>query len=232
MDTENQTSPTPLAGRSQDMTSFRTPSGDYRDVEPEDANRPVPEQPGPNSWSIEMRYLPLAGYGHAFLVVRDPAGKIQRELHGHSRSRNNPGELLPLGSDGSRLSGVQTDRPYFDSPDGPPTTKLISTVYSGPYDDVVLGKWRSGLQAAADMNGKNLDYKSMDPGYLFGGDGGQIQNSNSGNYTFGKFMHLDLDSTLRNAGLHRTFPGWGRDLLDPTYRPYVAPPTFPTDNRQ
>ena len=232
MDTENQTSPTPLAGRSQDMTSFRTPSGDYRDVEPEDANRPVPEQPGSDSWSIEMRYLPLAGYGHAFLVLRDPAGKIQRELHGLSRSRNNPDELLPLGSDGSRLSGVQTDRPYFDSPDGPPTTKLISTVYSGPYDDVVLGKWRSGLQAAADMNGKNLDYKSMDPGYLFGGDGGQIQKSNSGNYTFGKFMHLALDSTLRNAGLHRTFPGWSRDLLDPTYRPYIAPPTFPTDNRQ
>jgi hypothetical protein len=30
----------------------------------------------------------IAGYGHAFLVLRDPAGKAQRELHGLSRSRN------------------------------------------------------------------------------------------------------------------------------------------------
>jgi len=129
---------------------------------------------------------------------------------------------MTVGIDGSQLVGVQppSDR-YFRG-----RTHLVSTVYSGPFDDVVRGKWRSGVQAAADMNQKNLDYKADDLTYEAGGDGGEIQNSNSANFTYGKTMHLDLGSELRNKGIYRLFPGWGRDLLDPTYRPYVAPP-FP-----
>jgi hypothetical protein len=42
-------------------------------------------------------------------------------------------------------------------------------------------------------------------------------------------MGLDLDGALREAGKARKFSGWGRDLLDPNYKRYVAPPVFPND---
>lgn len=188
-----------------------------------------PRQGRPRRLDDRTAYLPIAGYGHAFLVLRDRNDDLQRELHALSRSRNT-GKLLTFGADGSRLSGVQTDRPYFDAPGEPPRTKLISKVYSGSYDNV-QGKWQSAVQAAAQMNSKDFDYKSVDPSYPMGTDGGQIQNSNSGNYPFGKFAHLDLGTELRNRGMERTFPGFGRDLLDPTYRPYVAPEFPPKNNR-
>ena len=31
--------------------------------------------------------------------------------------------------------------------------------------------------------------------------------------------------------IERKFPGWGRNLIDSMYKPYVVPPMFPTDNR-
>lgn len=103
----------------------------------------------------------------------------------------------------------------------------------GTYDDVVRGKWARGQQIADEINRRNLDYKGDDLSYeTVGGSGGQIQNSNSAAYTYGKGMDLDLDSAIRDAGIERRFPGWGRNLIDPTYKPYVAPPQFPTDNRQ
>ena len=71
-----------------------------------------------------------------------------------------------------------------------------------------------------------MDYKAYDPAYALRTEGGEIQNSNSANFTFGKPMHLDLSTELRNNGIYRMFPGFGRDLNDPTYKPYVAP-TFP-----
>ena len=37
-------------------------------------------------------------------------------------------------------------------------------------------------------------------------------------------MGLDLDRVIRKAGVARKFSGWGRDLLDPKYGRYVAPP--------
>ncbi len=129
-----------------------------------------------------------------------------------------------MGMDGAHLVGVQSPRPYFSEP-----TPTVSKVYIGSYDDVVRGKWRTGLQAAADVNQRNLDYKAHDPSYETGGSGGEIQNSNSANSTFGKPTHIDLDVAIRNAGLERKFPGWGRDMLDPTYRTYVTPP-FPAND--
>ena len=176
----------------------------------------------PNDWHIEMRYLPLAHRGHAFLALVDPKGKVQREMHGLARSRNT-GELVALGADGANLVAVQSPRPYFDGPDNPRTISL-GTVYTGPYEDTVRGKWRTGLEAGVDLNAKNLDYKADDVSYEMGTNGGQIQNSNSANFSFGKPMHLDLSTAIRNKGLERVFPGWGRDVLDPTYQPYVAPP--------
>lgn len=212
MDTENQPAFAPPNA---------TPAPGQRglpDVTQQDVDRLPAETPG--DWHIEMRYLPIVHRGHAFLALVDPSGTIQRELHGLARSRNT-GELVPMGMDGAHLVGVQSPRPYFREP-----TQPISKVYTGSYDDVVRGKWRSGLQAAVDMNQKNLDYKAYDPAYEAGGNGGEIQNSNSANFTFGKPMHLDLGVAIRNAGIERKFPGWGRDVLDPTYRPYVTPP-FP-----
>jgi hypothetical protein len=97
----------------------------------------------------------------------------------------------------------------------------------------VRGKWARGQQTADEINKRNLDYKSDDLSYeILGGKGGQIQNSNSAAYTYGKAMDLDLDGVIRDAGIERRLPGWGRNLLDPGYQPYVAPPTFPSDNRQ
>jgi len=69
-----------------------------------------------------------------------------------------------------------------------------------------------------------------DPALFLGGRGGEIQNSNSAAYTYSNAMALDLDDVVRDAGVERRLPGWGRNLLDPAYRPYVAPPTFPANN--
>jgi len=66
--------------------------------------------------------------------------------------------------------------------------------------------------------------------YEFGGKGGQIQNSNSVAFTLGKAMGLDLSRALRDKGMMRTFSGWDRDLLDPKYQRYVAPPMFSVTN--
>jgi hypothetical protein len=198
---------------------------DLQNVHPEDIDDLPAETPG--NWRIELHYLPIADRGHAFLKLVDPSGNTVRELHGLSRSRID-GHLMPIGTDGSYLLGVQPQKNFMGG-----ATKFISTVANGSYGDVVRGKWRSGLQAAEEMNAKNYDYKGYDPSYGLGGEGGQIQNSNSANYTFGKFMHLDLEPAIRGAGLERTLPGRGRDLLDPDYsldRRYVAPPLFPPNN--
>ena len=37
----------------------------------------------------------------------------------------------------------------------------------------------------------------------------------------------DLSRALQDKGMDRTFSGWDRDLLDPKYKRYVAPPVFP-----
>lgn len=87
--------------------------------------------------------------------------------------------------------------------------------------------WERGAQAGIGIDDKKFDYKSHDPSYELGTDGGQIQNSNSVAFTLGKVMGLDLDRVLREKGMTRTFSGWGRDLLDSKYERYVAPPTFP-----
>ena len=74
---------------------------------------------------------------------------------------------------------------------------------------------------------KTIDDKVFDPSFLAGGSGGQIQNSNSAIYTLGRAMKVNVDDPVRNAGIERKLPGWGRDLFDPNYERYVAPPVFP-----
>jgi hypothetical protein len=186
--------------------------------------------PTPGEWRIEMRYLPIVDRGHTFLALIGPDDRTRRELHGLSYSRNTPeGQppvYLPIGPDGSRLLAKH----FRDvSPFGENLPR-VAEVARGLYDDIVRGKWARGVQTAEEIDKRDFDYKGYDPSYVFGGSGGQIQNSNSAAYTFGRTMGLDLDSAIRSARLERTFPGWDRNLLDPTYKRYVAPPIFANMN--
>jgi hypothetical protein len=216
MDADTQTFPTMLGA----------PSGD---PPPDDSRLPAEKH---GAWRIELRYLPidvpsalpLVRRGHAFLSLVDPEGNTAGQLHGVPKSKHT-GKIMDIGSDGDGLV-ARDDR--WMSPEG---TRKIGDVAAGPYDEIVRGKWSRGLQAFDEINRRNLDYKADDGSYeFFGGSGGQIQNSNSVAHTFGKAMDLPLDAAIRDAGLERKFPGWGRDLLDPSYKPYVAPPTFPPDD--
>jgi hypothetical protein len=179
----------------------------------------------PGTWRIELWSLPIAHRGHAFLALVDPNGRVRAELQGLSRSRTT-GKPLPLGMDGSELtvSGIngRSDIGQRSSP--------VATVASGSYDELIQRHWMHGLRAADRISKLSLDYKSHDPAYEIGGDGGHIQNSNSVAFTLGKAMGLDLDSAVRRAGFDRRFSGWGRDLLDPSYKPYAAPPSFAVTN--
>ncbi|CAN0297385.1 unnamed protein product, partial [Phaeothamnion confervicola] len=106
-------------------------------------------------------------------------------------------------------------------------SRRVATVASGSSDQIAK-IWQRGMEAKNTINGdKTIDYKVFDPSFLGGGDGGQIQNSNSAIYTLGRAMELNLDSAVRDTGIKRKLPGWGRDLFDPECERYVAPPTFP-----
>jgi hypothetical protein len=188
------------------------------------------------AWRIELRHYPIGHRSHAFLTLVDPDGKVQGELHGLAFSRNGPvlspdepERPMPIGIDGSRLRGYILPG---ESPMGEKSKKVGDAAY-GTYDEIVRGKWARGQQIADEITRHNFDYKGDDLSYeIVGGKGGQIQNSNSAAYTYGKGMGLDLDSAVRDAGIERRLPGWGRNIIDPGYDRYVAPPQFPTENRQ
>lgn len=185
-----------------------------------DAEIMYPNQNG--DWRIELRYLPIAHRGHAFLALVQGRGKgeVVEELHGLSQSRNTNG-IVPVGMDGARLFATNSASMEKD-------IKTVAAVASGSQEEMKK-IWARGVQASEAISNKNYDYKAHDPSYELGTDGGQIQNSNSVAFTLGKAMGLDLDlnRVLREKGMTRTFSGWGRDLLDPKYERYVAPPTFP-----
>jgi hypothetical protein len=188
---------------------------------------PMPE---PGAWRIELQHHEITGHrSHAILALVGPDGQTRAELNGLSNSRNfgKDGngrdeffDSLPMGIDGSKLIAHSSKGPY-----GLSSTK-VADVASGSYDDIVKNMWGRGIRAADQINRLNLDYKGHDPAYEFGGRGGEIQNSNSVAYTLGRAMNLDLDAALRATGTERKFSGWGRDLLDPQYKPYVAPPVL------
>lgn len=189
-------------------------------------------------WRIELRHYPIGHRSHAFLTLVDPEGHVQGELHGLAFSRNGPtpspdnpeGTPMAIGIDGSRLKGVSRSS---ETQMGA-TSKKVGDVAYGTYDDIVRGKWARAQQAADEINRRDFDYKGDDLSYeILGGKGGQIQNSNSAAYTYGKAMgpDVDLDRVVQDAGIERRLPGWSRNLLDPKYDRYVAPPMFPPDNR-
>lgn len=177
-----------------------------------------PNQQG--RWRIELRYLPIAHRGHAFLALVDPDGRPVRELHGLAHSQHS-GERMVMGMDGAHLRAGD----YSGSPIGGHKVTL-ATVGSGSKEEIDK-IWEKGSAAARTITAGKFDYKAHDPSYEVGTDGGQIQNSNSVAFTLGKAMGLDLDRAIRDAGMSRRFSGWGRDLLDPKYERYVTPPTFP-----
>lgn len=189
------------------------------------------QNPAPGTARIELWYWPVAYHGHAFLKLIKPDGTAE-ELHGYPASRNpdtrphdrkNPDRSI---SDGSRLIARHED--LGSGPSEYEDSRRVATVASGPSGEVAK-TWQRGMEAMASINDdkKTFDYKLYDPSFALGGKGGQIQNSNSVIYTFGRAMNLDLDRPIRNAGIERKLPGWGRDLLDPKYERYVAPPMFP-----
>ncbi|TAJ42588.1 MAG: hypothetical protein EPO55_01305 [Reyranella sp.] len=190
------------------------------------------QNPSPGTARIELWYWPIGYHGHTFLRFIEADGKVQ-ELHGYPESRN-PGSKPSSDdrpdrsiADGSKLSvvhdsfGPSGKTKYDDS-------RHIATVASGP-SDRISEIWQRGMGARNAINDdkRTFDYKVADPSYFLGSNGGQIQNSNSAIYTLGQAMKLDLDGPIRKAGIMRKFPGWGRDLFDPTYDRYLASPPFP-----
>ncbi len=185
-----------------------------------------PSQNGaaPRTPRIELHYLPIAHRGHAFLRFVDANDKIVGELHGLARSKHT-GKIVNMGMDGADLVVQDHAGDYFCGG----RTHSISIVASGPHEKMAK-LWARGQRAADDINKGKFDYKASDLSYELGTDGGQIQNSNSVAFTLGRAMTLDLDGAVRAAGVARKFPGWARDLLDPKYDRYVAPPDFPVTN--
>jgi hypothetical protein len=144
------------------------------------------------------------------------------ELNGVAKSRHT-GELTDLGLDGAQLYATK-DKRYAAG------AEPVAVVASGSREQIVNGLWERASRAAEQINARNFDYKGHDPAYEFGGNGGEIQNSNSVASTLGRAMGIDLDKVVRDARVERRFSGWGRDLLDPGYKRYVAPPQFAVGN--
>lgn len=177
-----------------------------------------PNQGG--DWKIEFRQKPIAHRGHAFLALIHK-GEVVRELHGFGHSRHTD-ERQMLATDGAHLRGTESH------PDTLRDTKSIGVVKAGSKEEI--GKlWAKGASAASAITEGNFDYKAHDPSYELGTDGGQIQNSNSVAYTVAKAMGLaaEADRLLHEQKESRRFSGWNRDLLDPKYKRYAAPPVFP-----
>lgn len=182
-----------------------------------------PNQQG--NWRIELKYLPIGHRGHAFLALIDGKGKTVGELHGLGFSKHT-GKQMTIAEDGADLRGVDhKSRPRRESPIGGEKLR-VATVSSGAQEEMER-IWAKGAAAVDAINKEKFDYKSHDPSYEFGTDGGQIQNSNSVAFTLGKAMGLDMDRAILDAGMGRRFSGWGRDLLDPKRERYVAAPPFP-----
>jgi len=181
-----------------------------------------PNQQATKDWKIELKYLPIAHRGHAFLALVDGEGNVVRELHGLAKSKHT-GHLTEMGMDDADL--VASQDVLFDEK----KTKSISIAASGSREEMER-LWARGATTAEAINGQRFDYKAHDPSYELGTDGGQIQNSNSVAFTLGKAMGLDLSAALQDKGMTRTFSGWDRDLLDPKYKRYVTPPVFPVND--
>ena len=187
---------------------------------------PLPDNAS-GDWQIKLQYLPIGPRGHAYFVLFDPQGKPREELHGLAFSRNTGSEAA-MGADGDRLMGVRTLTARMSDRDD---VGDVGHIAEGSFADIVGKRWASAKNALKEINGQNFDYKADDPAFELGlsRSGGQIQNSNSVAYTLLRRMISGRDDPVAQQGWQAKFPGWGRDLLDPKYRPYRYPVTAVED---
>lgn len=203
------------------------------------------ENPAPGTSRIELCYWPVVYNGHAFLRRVNADGSIE-ELHGFPASRNpdtSDGDKRPLEErindevpperavgDGARLMVRHEAKPSVDNSNYKPSHRVAILVSgsSGEIDKI----WQRGREAGDALNKDKgtFDYKAYDLSFPLGGNGGQIQNSNSAIYTVGRAMKLNLDGVVERAGVARKLPGWGRDLFDPKNERFVASDQFPVQN--
>lgn len=175
----------------------------------------------PTGWRIELRRFHVAaGQYHAYLSLVDPSENVVGELHGFAQSKNLTKEererdAMAKGIDGDNLV-ARHDKLAEEK------AEAVATVAAGSRE-AMAKIWECGRKAVDAINEKQFRYKATDgPRDL----GGEIQNSNSVAYTLGRVMGLPLDGAIEDAGMRRSFPGWGRDILDPNYRPYVPPSMY------
>ncbi len=175
-------------------------------------------------WRIELKSHPIFHRGHAFLALVDGNDRIVGELHGLSFSKHTD-QQMTVGMDGADLRGVATGP--GKSPIGGEKI-LLGELRHGSREEIER-IWAKGVAVANAITENKFDYKAHDPSYELGADGGQIQNSNSVAYTISKAMGVEAeaDRVLQEKDESRRFSGWKRDLLDPNYKRYVAPPVFP-----
>lgn len=174
-----------------------------------------PNQGG--DWKIVLMNHPIAHRGHAYFALVRGEKEVVSELHGFGHSKNTE-KKQDLATDGGDLKGEETIAGFKSEP--------IGTLMMGNREEIER-IWAKGAAAIGAINEKKFDYKPSDVSFELGTDGGQIQNSNSVAYTLSKAMGVDAGRLLQEKGKTRRFPGWGRDLLDPNYERYVAPPVFP-----
>lgn len=174
-----------------------------------------PNQGG--DWKIVLMNHPIAHRGHAYFALVRGEKEVVSELHGFGFSKNT-GDQQDLATDGANLEGRERIAGFKSEP--------IGILKTGSREEIEK-IWAKGASAIGAINEKKFDYKPSDISFELGTDGGQIQNSNSVAYTVSKAMGFDADRLLQENGKIRRFPGWGRDLLDPKYERYVAPPVFP-----
>lgn len=178
-----------------------------------------PNQGG--DWQIVLMKHPILHRGHAFIALVH-GKEVVSELHGFGHSKNT-GDRQTLATDGADLRGEETRTDLG--------TESLGILKTGSREEIEK-IWAKGAAAASAITEGKFDYKAHDPSYELGTDGGQIQNSNSVAYTIAKAMGVeaDADRVLQERDESRRFSGWKRDLLDPKYERYVAPPAFPVRN--
>ena len=230
----------------------------YSDLNPETPANPLPPPPNPGrpsdamyipsmsgpplpekadgTWHIELYYNPILHRGHAYPVLVDPQGRVREELHGLAFDKNT-GNEMSVGRDGDRLVALRWQNPNYMADDNDHKghymgdgQQQIGTAAEGNYKDIVEGLWKRAMNAADQTNQKDFDYKGDDPAFELGSESsGQIQNSNSVADTLGRAMGLNFGHHIEQQGWQDKFPGWGRNLLDPKYRPYRYPVTAVED---
>lgn len=187
-----------------------------------------------DQWSIELHQRSILGGTHLFWALRNPQGRIDREVHGfatgpqddikpHSMPWQGDDTIKLYEIDRAELRKERFDRVLGGSFDAEFQVEPHETAFVGPRDEA-LKIWRKGLSVADAVNSANIDYRLV--GVLEPGD-----NSNSVAYTLGKYAGLKTEG-LRDprTGARSYTPGWGSDLFEHAINKN-KPRTFASDRR-